>query len=94
MIGGDIVTGVDARKARKLRMLTPSQLRTRWTPDVANAVMASAAKAKYRRLDSVDSRILLATYPAELWHIVPRQAVAIRFTWLEEIRAGLLVIGG
>ena len=93
IFGGDIVTGLDARKARKLWMLTRAQLRTRWAVEILHGVMASATGAKYSRRDSEDPRILLSTYPAELWHIVPRQTVAIRFTWLEAIRAALLVVG-
>lgn len=92
MVGGDIRSGLDARKARKLRRLTPAQLRERWSTAIASGVMASAAAAKHAVADGPDTHVLLLTAPAQLWHIVPRKSESVRFRWLEEIRDSMHVM--
>jgi predicted NAD-dependent protein-ADP-ribosyltransferase YbiA (DUF1768 family) len=77
MVGGRFATAEAARAAgRKLV----------WTEEEMYAAAASAAAAKYAVWEFNEGDILLATAPAELWHIKARCATGKRFIWLEQLR--------
>jgi len=74
--------GEAARRARKLKLLTPEQLRG-WEA-MKDAVLLNALYAKFSQHSDL-RRLLLATGNAELWHGAPRVAKARQWQ-LERIR--------
>ena len=78
--------GAAARKHRKLVLLDEAQLR-RWDGR-KNAVMRDAMAAKFSRHEQLRV-VLLATWPAQLWHGTGRGRPPARIDDLEAIRAAL-----
>lgn len=78
--------GLDARKARKAVILSPSALSV-WDAESA-AVMASIAAAKYEQVAAA-AAVLRATGDAQLFHFAGRQLGWVRFAHLEAIREEL-----
>jgi hypothetical protein len=74
--------GLDARRARKLVVLTSQQLQE-WDA-IKESVLYSLSKCRYSQ-DPLSKQVLLATREAQLWHIVSRSAPA-HFTHLERVR--------
>ncbi len=77
--------GLDARRARKLVVLTPQQLQE-WDRQ-RDTVLYLLSKCRYSQ-DSLSKRVLLATQDAQLWHIVSKSS-PVRFSHLETIREEL-----
>ena len=77
--------GLDARRARKLVVLTSQQLQE-WDA-IKDSVLYSLSKCRYSQ-DPLSKQVLLATRDAQLWHIVSRSA-PVRFTHLEQVREEL-----
>ena len=85
--------GPDARRARKLVVLSPQQLQE-WD-SIKESVLYSLSKCRFSQ-DPLSKQVLLATRDAQLWHIVSRSAPnphtriaernPIRFTHLEQVR--------
>jgi hypothetical protein len=74
--------GLAARKARKLRVLTPAML-SEW-----NLVRPSVVREMWKEKFSQDPRsalVLALTGDAELWHVAPRMPKE-RWTDLEALR--------
>jgi hypothetical protein len=88
--------GLDARRARKLVVLTSQQLQ-QWD-SIKESVLYSLSKCRYSQ-DPLSKQVLLATRDAQLWHIASRSAPnphtriaernPIRFAHLERVREEL-----
>ena len=63
--------GLDARRARKLVVLTSQQLQE-WD-SIKDSVLYSLSKCRYSQ-DPLSKQVLLATRDAQLWHIASRSA--------------------
>ncbi len=77
--------GLDARRARKLVVLSLQQLQE-WDA-IKESVMYCLSKCRYSQ-DPLSKQVLLATRDAQLWHIVSRSA-PVHFTHLERVREEL-----
>lgn len=77
--------GFDARKARKMVLLSKEQ--QRWWNNTSADVLAEIAKAKYQQC-ALARLVLKETKDAELWHVQYRLPM-VRFKHLEHIRTSL-----
>jgi hypothetical protein len=77
--------GLDARRARKIVVLTSQQLQE-WEA-MKDLVLYSLSKCRYSQ-DPLSKQVLLATRKAQLWHIVS-QSTPVHFTHLERVREEL-----
>jgi predicted NAD-dependent protein-ADP-ribosyltransferase YbiA (DUF1768 family) len=80
--------GYWARKHRKLRVLTPSELK-HWD-SIKHDIMTQLWKEKFTQ-DPKAREVLLATGDAELWHSAPRMK-AERWSALESLREELRML--
>jgi ribA/ribD-fused uncharacterized protein len=78
--------GLEARKQRKMVMLTPAQLAT-WNAH-KHTHMGAAMRAKFTQHAEL-GKVLLATGSAELWHGTGRGQPPARILELEAVRAEL-----
>ena len=77
--------GLAARRARKLVLLNPQQLR-KWV-SIRDSVLYFLSKCRYSQ-DTLSKKVLLATQDAQLWHNMSRSS-PVRFTHLERVREEL-----
>jgi len=74
--------GLDARRARKIVVLSEQDLKT-WEQQ-RDHVLEMLATCRYTQ-DPLSKQVLLATQDAQLWHIVSR-STPVRFEFLERLR--------
>jgi len=79
--------GTVAHAERKWIMLSKEEL-DRWNEN-KEMIMSRITRAKYEQCEHA-RMVLMNTYPAELWHLVPRSKNSIHFIHLEELRDSYL----
>jgi ribA/ribD-fused uncharacterized protein len=83
--------GLEARKQRKMVLLTPAQLAA-WDAQ-KHRLMGAAMRAKFTQHPDL-GRVLMATGEAELWHGTGRGQAPTRILDLEAVRADLRAVKG